>query len=194
MGDVVKLLQGRLPGPDVTPDQLRNRSWWSGAELYVLVDDYDLVHTPSGNPLHALLEFLPQARDVGLHVVLCRRAGGASRTMYEPFMQRIRELATPGLLMSGPRDEGVLLGTLRPSLQPAGRGYLVSRRVGQQLVQVAHRGPLTSSANRFRSRPAPAQVRPELSTFDSSQRHRLSSRIGETLLWNNSSRRDLLRS
>jgi len=61
--------------------------------------------------------------------------------MYEPLMQRIRELATPGLLMSGPRDEGVLLGTLRPSQQPAGRGYLVSRRVGQQLVQVAHRAP-----------------------------------------------------
>ena len=36
-------LRGRLPGPDVTPDQLRSRSWWTGAEVFVLVDDYDLV-------------------------------------------------------------------------------------------------------------------------------------------------------
>lgn len=137
VGDVVTLLQSRIPGPDVTPDQLRTRSWWSGAELFVLVDDYDLVHTPSGNPLSPLLEFLPQARDVGLHLVLCRRAGGAARTMYEPVMQRVRELGSPGILMSGPRDEGVLLGTLRPMLLPAGRGYLVSRRAGQQLIQLA---------------------------------------------------------
>ncbi len=38
-------MQHRLPGPDVTPQQLRDRSWWTGPELYVLVDDYDLVAT-----------------------------------------------------------------------------------------------------------------------------------------------------
>src|SRR5690606_40017099 len=47
-------LRGRMPGPDVTPQQLRDRSWWSGAEVFILVDDYDLVATQSGNPIAVL--------------------------------------------------------------------------------------------------------------------------------------------
>jgi len=41
----------------------------SGSDVYLVVDDYDLVVTPSGNPLLALLDVLPQSRDIGLHVV-----------------------------------------------------------------------------------------------------------------------------
>ena len=47
-------IAGRLPGPDVTQEQLRNRSWWYGPELYIIVDDYDLVALPGNNPLTAL--------------------------------------------------------------------------------------------------------------------------------------------
>jgi S-DNA-T family DNA segregation ATPase FtsK/SpoIIIE len=138
MGEVHKAMQQRLPGPDVTAEQLRSRSWWSGPELYVLVDDYDLVVTPAGNPLTPIVEFLPQAQDVGLHLVIARRSGGAGRALYEPVMQRLKDIGTPGLVMSGSRDEGVLLGNTRPSAQPPGRGTLVSRRVGAQLAQVAY--------------------------------------------------------
>ena len=34
-------LQTRLPGPDVTPEQLRAWSRWRGPDVFVLVDDYD---------------------------------------------------------------------------------------------------------------------------------------------------------
>jgi len=137
MADLAEGLRARLPGPDVTAEQLRNRTWWTGAELFVLVDDYDLVAGPSGNPLDVLLGFLPQAKDVGLHLVLARRVGGAGRSLYEPVMQRIRELGSPGLVLSGPRDEGALVGDVKPSVQPPGRGNLVSRRSGVELIQVA---------------------------------------------------------
>ena len=95
--DLRPVLQGRLPGPEVTPDQLRDRSWWSGPEIFVLVDDYDMVASPSGNPIAGLAEFLPQAKDVGLHLVVCRRTGGAARALFEPIIQRIRELGSPGI-------------------------------------------------------------------------------------------------
>jgi S-DNA-T family DNA segregation ATPase FtsK/SpoIIIE len=131
-------MQRRLPGPNVTPDQLRGRSWWSGPELFVFVDDYDLVSTGPANPLTPLLDFLPQARDVGLHVVLARRTGGAARAMYEPVIQRIRELSCPAIVMSGDRDEGVLVGNVRPGPLPPGRGRLVTRRDGVRLVQLAY--------------------------------------------------------
>jgi S-DNA-T family DNA segregation ATPase FtsK/SpoIIIE len=134
-------MQRRLPGPDITPDQLRGRSWWSGPELFVLVDDYDLVSTGPTNPLLPLLDFLPQARDIGLHVILARRSGGASRAMYEQVIQRIRDLSGPAVVMSGDRDEGVLVGNVRPGPLPPGRGRLITRRDGVRLVQLAYLPP-----------------------------------------------------
>ncbi|WP_238006618.1 type VII secretion protein EccCa [Dactylosporangium sp. AC04546] len=142
IGDLRGAIQARLPGPDVTAEQLRNRSWWRGPDLYILIDDYDLVALPGNNPISQLLELLPQARDVGLHLILTRRVGGAARALYEPVIQRLRELDTPGLLMSGNREEGPLFGDLRPSPQPPGRGTLVRRSDGRQLVQTAWIDPV----------------------------------------------------
>ena len=136
LDEVRGALNTRLPPPDLTPDQLRSRSWWSGSDLFVIVDDYDLV-SGTRNPLLALSEFLPQARDVGLHVILARSAGGAGRAMFDPVIQRLREMGSPGLIMSGSKDEGALLGGIRPASQPCGRGFLVGRRNGSRLVQVA---------------------------------------------------------
>jgi S-DNA-T family DNA segregation ATPase FtsK/SpoIIIE len=130
-------LRKRLPGPEVTPRALRERSWWQGPEVYLLVDDYDLVATGPVNPLAPLLEFLAQGRDIGLHLVVTRRVGGASRAMFDPIISRIRDLASPGMVMSGPRDEGALIGTVRPQALPPGRGWLVTRRAGARLVQLA---------------------------------------------------------
>ncbi|QGN46448.1 type VII secretion protein EccCa [Micromonospora sp. WMMD558] len=134
-------LQARAPGPEVTPAQLRERSWWSGPELFVLVDDYDLVASGPANPLRALEEHLPHARDVGLHLVLARRTGGAGRAQYEPVAQRLRELSTAGLVMAGSPEEGALVGPVRPGPLPPGRGRLVTRREGVRLVQLAHLPP-----------------------------------------------------
>jgi S-DNA-T family DNA segregation ATPase FtsK/SpoIIIE len=134
-------MQRRLPGADVTAQQLRDRSWWTGPELFVLVDDYDLVASGPANPLRALEEYLPQARDIGLHLVIARRSGGAGRALYEPIVQRLRELSSPGLVMAGDRDEGQLVGAVRPGPLPAGRGRLVTRREGVRLVQLAYLPP-----------------------------------------------------
>jgi S-DNA-T family DNA segregation ATPase FtsK/SpoIIIE len=141
MQSVAGYMERRLPGPDVTAQQLRDRSWWTGPELFVLVDDYDLVASGPANPLQPLLEYLPQARDVGLHLVVTRRAGGASRALYDPVIQRLRELSAPGLVMSGPVDEGALIGPVKPSLLPPGRGRLLTRREGVRLIQLAHLPP-----------------------------------------------------
>lgn len=138
---VAAKMDGRRPGPDVTPQQLRERSWWSGPECFVLVDDYDLVVAGATNPVLPLLEYLSQARDVGLHLVLTRRAGGASRAMFEPVLQRLRELGTPGLVMAGDREEGPLVGAVRPGPHPPGRGWLVTRKAGARLIQLAQLPP-----------------------------------------------------
>ncbi len=139
--DLAAYLGSRIPGPDVTPDQLRSRSWWTGAEVFVVVDDYDLVATQQTSPVALLQPLLAQARDVGLHVMVARRSGGASRALYEPVMQSIRDLAMPQLMLSGSPDEGPLLGNLRPTPLPPGRGRLVTRERGVEALQTAWREP-----------------------------------------------------
>ncbi|GAA3734415.1 type VII secretion protein EccC [Plantactinospora mayteni] len=141
VGGIHQALTARLPGPDVTTEQLRNRSWWTGPEIYILVDDYDMVASSSGNPLNGLVDLLSPARDIGLHLILARRCGGVGRSMYEPILQQLTDLNTPGLLMSGNPDEGAVLGHVRPSQQPPGRGTLVRRSDGVNLVQTAWLDP-----------------------------------------------------
>ncbi|MFF8387521.1 type VII secretion protein EccCa [Streptomyces kanasensis] len=129
------LMRRRTPSEDVTAQQLRDRSWWQGPSVYVVVDDYDLVSTSSGNPLAALTELLPFARDVGVRFIIARNSAGASRSSYEPFMQRMMELGAQGVLLSGDPHEGEVLGGVRPRPMPPGRGVFVSRQRGNPLVQ-----------------------------------------------------------
>jgi S-DNA-T family DNA segregation ATPase FtsK/SpoIIIE len=142
VADLAAMLRGRLPGPNVTQRQLRERSWWSGPDAWVIVDDYDLVaDAAAGNPLASLLDLIPHATDLGLHVVVARRSGGAARAMFDPVLARLRDLGAMGLMMSARPDDGPLFGSLRPSPQPPGRGVLVRQGSPDQLVQVAWTDP-----------------------------------------------------
>ena len=172
MADVSAALHKRLPGPDVRPEELRSRSWWTGPDLYVVVDDYKLVATPSGNPLVAIADLIPQAADVGLHVVLGRGFGGAGRAMYDPVIQRIRDMGNPGLIMSGSRDEGVLWSGVRGEPMPAGRGpvHLATARSAARpdgpgragpgrIAVLAEAGRIALPTSRGASKPAEASFR-----------------------------------
>jgi S-DNA-T family DNA segregation ATPase FtsK/SpoIIIE len=104
---------------------LRNRSWWKGKEAFV-VDDYELVATSQGNPLDPLVPLLAQAVDIGLHLVIARRTGGAGR-MYDNLVTAPRVLAQPGLLLSGDPSEGAPVGQLRAVPAVPGRARMLTR-------------------------------------------------------------------
>ena len=134
--DLATALENRLPGPDVDVAQLRSRSWWNGPEVLVVVDDYDLVATRGGKPLESLAPLLPQARDIGMHLVIGRRVSGIARS-YDHVMQRLFEIGSPGLVLSGDRGEGAVLNGVVARVQPPGRGLLARRGRPSELVQVA---------------------------------------------------------
>jgi S-DNA-T family DNA segregation ATPase FtsK/SpoIIIE len=136
MTDVAKAMEQRLPGQDVGVEQLRTRSWWKGPETVIVVDDYDLVATRRGDPLEPLADLLPIARDIGLHLVLGRRVSGMARS-FQPVLQRLLEIGTPGLVLSGDRGEGAVLNGVAARAQPPGRGVLAVRGRPPELVQVA---------------------------------------------------------
>ncbi len=138
---LLDLLQRRMPPPHASRAQLRARSWWSGPDIYVVVDDYDLVATPAGNPLLPVLEYLPHATDLGLHVIVARRTGGAARALFEPLLAGLRDLGCMELMMSGYPDDAAAFGSGRPAPLPPGRGVLVTRPGDEQVVQVAWSPP-----------------------------------------------------
>jgi DNA segregation ATPase FtsK/SpoIIIE, S-DNA-T family len=136
VGGVAEAMHGRVPGQDITPEQLRRRDWWSGPEVFVLVDDYDLVASSSNSPLASLTEFLPQAGDIGLHVVVARGAAGSMRTAMDPVLRRLQESNAPDIALSCAPTEGPLLGNVKPRQFPPGRALLLTRR-GHQVLQTA---------------------------------------------------------
>lgn len=140
---IVPQLRERVPGQEVTPEQLRRRDWWTGPELFFLIDDYDLVASSANSPFQPLIEFLPQAGDIGLHVVIARGAAGSGRTAMDQVLRRLQESNTPDLALSCPPSEGALLGNVRPRQFPPGRAMLLTRR--QHLVlQTAYAGEADS--------------------------------------------------
>ncbi|OBI91346.1 type VII secretion protein EccCb [Mycobacterium asiaticum] len=139
--DLIGLLRDRMPTADVDHAQLRTRSWWTGPDVYVVIDDYDLVAASTGNPLLLLLEYLPYATDLGLHLVVARRSGGAARALYEPLIAGLRDLGCMGLMMSGRAEDGVLLTAQPVGPLPPGRGVLITRPGVEQVIQVGWAAP-----------------------------------------------------
>lgn len=131
-------LQERLPPSDITPQELKERSWWSGPDVFVLIDDYDLIGGGSLNhPLSPLVEYFPLARDIGLRTVITRRSGGAARAMMDPIIGRLKDLSCNGLVMSGSKEEGGLFGGYKATEMPPGRGMLVSRTMKSGVIQLS---------------------------------------------------------
>jgi S-DNA-T family DNA segregation ATPase FtsK/SpoIIIE len=135
-GKVAVSMTARLPGEDIPPDRLGRRDWWDGPQLFLIVDDYEMLAmgVGMGSPLEPLLPLLAQGVHIGLHLVVSRSTSGVMRGMVDPVLRRLWELATPGLVLSYPKEEGKFLGEAPPRKLPPGRAQLVTRR-GVKLVQ-----------------------------------------------------------
>ena len=105
IGQVVRALRDRIgcPGP------------LHGPRLFVVIDDYDRIN-PAHDPLAALAELLPVARECGLHLVL-----SGERTILE--REAVTALQAPRLIL----DERTLPGSTGddiPALAVVGSGQL----------------------------------------------------------------------
>ncbi|WP_316932481.1 type VII secretion protein EccCa [Corynebacterium poyangense] len=118
LADTVTTLRTRLPGADITPSQLRARDWWEGPDIYLLIDDLDLV---SEADLHQLGELLPHSRDIGLHLVVARKSGGIARAFFSTFLSALKDQQPAVLLLDADPEEGKIMG-IKPQSQPPGRG------------------------------------------------------------------------
>ena len=91
--------------------------------------------------MQPLVDLVAQATDIGFHLVLARRSGGAARALYEPLVQRLGDVGTPGLLFSGERSEGQLVSGVASQELPIGRAIHVRRGFRPEQVQLGWSDP-----------------------------------------------------
>ncbi|WP_217239971.1 type VII secretion protein EccCa [Streptomyces sp. AC555_RSS877] len=132
-------LEKRLPDESADSEDLEPGSF-SGPRIVILVDDYDVLTTAGQQPLAPFVPYIPSAVDIGLHFILTRRVAGASRGLYEPMLQGLRESGSSALVMAGDRSEGQLFPGVYASAQPPGRGVLVRRGQPNRLIQTVYTG------------------------------------------------------
>ncbi|MFI6676961.1 type VII secretion protein EccCa [Kribbella sp. NPDC050470] len=118
-----------------------------GPRIVVLADDYDLLTSGGQSPMDPFLPYVAAGRDIRLHFIVTRRASGASRQLYEPFLSAVMESGAAGLVLSGDRSEGQLFTGAYPGDYPPGRGLFVRRGDGPQLVQTAMADPVEAASN-----------------------------------------------
>jgi type VII secretion protein EccCa/type VII secretion protein EccCb len=136
MGELAAALAGREPPPGLSAQELLSRSWWSGPEIFLIVDDIQQLPPGFDSPLHKAAPWVTRAADVGLHVIVTRSFGGWSSAGSDPMLRALSQANAPLLVMDADPDEGFIRGKMKGGPLPRGRGLLMAEDTGV-FVQVA---------------------------------------------------------
>lgn len=144
VGDLAAALTGRLiagtgTGTGTGTGGRASRPVATDPDVWVVVDDLDLLPQTAWQ---SLLPLLARGTDVGLRLVAARRAGGVARAFYEPLLGTLRDLHSPGILLSGSPEEGPLLAGVRARQAWPGRARWVGSAGEEEAFQVARSAPL----------------------------------------------------
>jgi S-DNA-T family DNA segregation ATPase FtsK/SpoIIIE len=139
----------------LTADVIRNRSWWTGPELFVIIDDI-LSVAPGGammamsNPLEPLYALLEGRSDLGLHVYVTGPAQGfGGARMSNRAFKALEAAQAPVLLFSGPVAEGVIWpgSGIKFAARRPGQAMLVNPTVmSSEVIQTSHARPWEEGA------------------------------------------------
>lgn len=134
------LLKGMLPDLDSriprTVESQDSASAMEGkARVLMVMDDYDVLSSAGANLLADLRRHVALGPEIKFQIFLTRRVQGAGRSMYEAGFSALRDSGAVGIQLSGDRSEGTLLGNVRPSKMPPGRGIVVRAGRPPEVVQ-----------------------------------------------------------
>lgn len=138
---LVTNLVKRLPPADLTPSQLRQRSWWSGPDVVLLVDDWHMITAAGGvlSPMAPLAPLLPAAADIGLHLVVTCQMSQASRATMDKFVGTAYGAGTPTMFLSGEKQDFPSREIIVKK-RPPGQAFYVTPDV-KEVIQAAYVDP-----------------------------------------------------
>lgn len=133
---VEDLIEPRFPNSEVSVEQLRNRSWYSGPRVFVLIDDTTRLTGKLGtpSPLDYLVSVIQRRNDVGLNVFCTGITALPFDSPGQPKLYRaIYDTNAPFLLFGGNSEFGSILPGHRIKFQkrPAGEALLARWREGR---------------------------------------------------------------
>ncbi|MGP4055889.1 type VII secretion protein EccCb [Mycobacterium sp. 4D054] len=138
---LVSNLVKRLPPTDLTPSQLRQRSWWTGPDVVLLVDDWHMITAAGGmlSPMAPLAPLLPAAADIGLHLVVTCQMSQASRATMDKFVGTAYGAGTPTMFLSGEKQD-FPSREIVVKKRPPGQAFYVTPDV-KEVIQAAYVDP-----------------------------------------------------
>ncbi|WP_166907469.1 type VII secretion protein EccCb [Mycobacterium sp. DL440] len=134
-------LRKRLPPADLTTAQLRARSWWSGPDIVLLVDDWHMITAAAGmlSPMAPLGPLLPAAADIGLHVIVTCQMSLAHRATMDKFVGAAYGAGSPTLFLSGEKNDFPSREIIVKK-RPPGQAFMVAPD-GKEVIQAAYVDP-----------------------------------------------------
>jgi DNA segregation ATPase FtsK/SpoIIIE-like protein len=134
-------LRKRLPPTDLTTAQLRSRSWWSGFDIVLLVDDWHMIVGAAGGapPMMPLAPLLPAAPDIGLHIIVTCLMSQAYKATMDKFVGSAFGAGAPTIFLSGDKQE-FPSSEIKVKRRPPGQAFLVSPE-GKEVIQAAYIDP-----------------------------------------------------
>lgn len=148
MAKIREIIEPRVPVlENMSTDALRNRSWYSGPEVYVLIDNLDAFMGSSAfaeTPLDPLVALISEWHNLGLHIYVTVPAQGFSSYMMSNKLVKAMAATNPSYaLFSGPVSEGQLwAGTgIKFAFRRKGQAMLVGGNYSTEIVQMANARP-----------------------------------------------------
>jgi type VII secretion protein EccCb len=134
-------LQKRLPPADLTTAQLRSRSWWSGFDVVLLVDDWHMIMAAAGMtpPMAPLAPLLPAAADIGLHIIVTSQMSYAYKATMDKFVGAAYGAGSPTMFMSGDKQD-FPSREIVVKRRPPGQAFLVTPDT-KEVIQAAYMDP-----------------------------------------------------
>ncbi|OBG12542.1 type VII secretion protein EccCb [Mycolicibacterium celeriflavum] len=131
-------LKKRLPPSDLTAAQLRSRSWWTGPDVVLLVDDWHMIVAAGGMlpPMAPLAPLLPAAADIGLHIIATCQMSQAHRSTMDKFVGVVYGAGTPTMFLSGEKQD-FPSREITVKRRPPGQAFLVTPD-GREVIQAAY--------------------------------------------------------
>ena len=134
-------LKKRLPPSDLTTTQLRSRSWWSGFDVVLVVDDWHMIVGAAGGmpPMAPLFPLMPAAPDIGLHIIVTCQMSQAYKATMDKFVGSAFGSGAPTMFLSGDKQE-FPSSEFKVKRRPPGQAFLVSAE-GKEVIQAPYVDP-----------------------------------------------------
>jgi len=134
--ELAAVLAERLPQRGLSVEEsLAHR--WSGPEIFLIVDDAELLPRGFDAPLRPLVDAANAAADVGLRIIYTRQFGGwAGAGSADPLLSAMMQANAPLLVMDSDADEGYVRARWRGHPMSTGRGFLMTTAEAGTYVQV----------------------------------------------------------